>query len=136
MIGLPSLLLVLVVVTHYSYELLATMYSDQQAAAKAWFYILRGVEGCLLFAVIWTLCPRKPRAAFVGASIACAWGMLEEAQTAACRIAMPIANIASAPAFRGLCDVVTGWPIYAATMFAALVVASLAQESGDATQAK
>lgn len=126
---LPSLLLVAVVVTHYAYQPLAEFYADHEAAARAIFYILRGVEGTILYAVAWTLAPRGSKAYRIGVSIACAWGMLESAQTAICRAAMGIDARATASAYNGLCDVVTGIPVYSLTMLFALVIASFAQEA-------
>lgn len=135
MIGLPSLLLVIVVLTHYGGDLLATMYLDQAAASRAWFYVLRGLEGGLLFLIVWSLTPVQPLAVRYGASLACAWGALEEFQTAACRLAIGIDQTAESGLFRGLCDVVTGWPVYMLTITSALLVAALRfQRQGPGSQ--
>lgn len=125
---LASVLLVLVAMTHYGYDLLAQAFDDAEAAARALFYVLRGIEGFALFGVVWMLAPRRPRPAYIGLSLACAWGMLEEAQTSVCRLAQGIQNVVSPGPFRGLCDVVTGLPIYMLTAGLVLVVASFAQE--------
>lgn len=125
MLGLPSLLLVLVVVTHYGYDLLASFYPDPGAASRAWFYVLRGIEGGLLYLVVWSLAPLRPAAVRIGVAVACAWGALEELQTAACRLAVGIDRTAEPGLFRGLCDVVTGWPVYMLTITAALLVSVL-----------
>lgn len=140
MTTLASTLLLLVLFTHYGPELVASFYGDGQTqAAKAWFYIARGVEGTALFGLVWLMASgmrKRYRASYTGVSIACAWGMVEEAQTSICRLATPIASTPVVGPFSGLCDAVTGFPIYAATLFGALVIASLAQESGDAPQSK
>lgn len=128
--GLATLLLVLVLGTHYAPELLADLYGDPAKAARALFYVARGIEGSVLFATVWALAPRKPRGAFVGITLACCWGALEEAQTAVCRLSIGIANTATAGRFSGLCDAATGLPIYALTMFLALALAAFSQEAG------
>lgn len=128
--GLATLLLVLVLSTHYAPELLADLYSDPARAARALFYVARGIEGSVLFAAVWVLAPRKPRGAFVGVTLACCWGALEEAQTAVCRLSAGIANSVTVERYSGLCDAVTGLPIYLLTMLGALVLAAFAQEVG------
>lgn len=120
---LAPLLFVAVVITHYAYEPLAAFYPDPAQAARAIFYVVRGVEATILYAVVWCL---TPRSAAVG--LACAWGMLESSQTAVCRAALGIGSSVEVAAYRGLCDVVTGLPVYGLTALAALVVASFAQE--------
>lgn len=129
MIRVPSLLLVMVAVTHYGYQPLADFYADTDKAARAIFYVLRGIEGCALYALVWWLAPKSGAGFRVGLAIACAWGMLESAQTSVCRIAAGIGQSVAPPAYHGLCDVVTGLPIYGMTALVALVVACFAQET-------
>jgi hypothetical protein len=124
---LASLLLVLVVTTHYAYAPLSEFYGNPQAASKAIFYILRGVEGFILYAVVWSLSRGG-----IAVALACGWGMLESAQTSICRMAIGIERTATASPYSGLCDVVTGLPVYALTMVAALIVASFIQGHDDA----
>jgi hypothetical protein len=88
--GLPSLLLVLVVLTHYSYDLIASFYANQLAAAKAWHSVLRAGEATLLYLVVWSLVPLKPAAVRYGTAVACAWGVFESAQIAVCRLHYPM----------------------------------------------
>ena len=128
--SLSSLLLVLVLGTHYAPDVLADFYSDPPRAVRALFYVARGIEGAALFAIVWALAPRKPLGAYIGVTLACCWGVIEEAQTAACRLSIGIENTASASRFSGLCDAATGLPIYALTMFGALALAAFAQEAG------
>lgn len=123
---MPSLLLVLVVLTHYAPALLGGYYEDSAAAERAWFYILRGVEGTVLWLYIWVRTPYKPLRVRYGVALACAWGALEEAQTAACRLSFDIERRPEPGPFQGLCDLATGWPIYMLTLSVALIVATLA----------
>jgi hypothetical protein len=120
--GLASLLLVMVVVTHYAYEPLAGFYASQRHAAQAIFYALRGVEGALLYCIVWSLTPFRPLQARLAVSVVCAWGALEEAQTAVCMAAKGFGGKASTPAYAGLCDAVTGWPIYMITLLVVLML--------------
>lgn len=119
------MLLCLVLITHYAYEPLASLYSNEDQAARVIFYVLRGMEGTILFGLVWLLAPRTPRPARYGVALACLWGMLEEAQTAICQLAVGITGDDTHLPFQGLCDVVTGWPIYMGTVSAALILAAL-----------
>lgn len=123
--GLPSLLLLMVVLTHYGYAPLASFYAHPDEAGRALFYILRGLEGALLFCVVWALAPREPLWFRYGVSLACAWGAIEEAQTAICRVALGIASAPHTEPYQGLCDLVTGWPIYMITLVVVLLVTTL-----------
>lgn len=98
---LAAALLVLVCVTHFGYEVLALFYDQHAAAAKAWFYILRGVEGFALFAIVASLA----RSRLV--MVVCALGMSEEGMTAACRASKPIGEVPGYVPFEGLCG--SGW---------------------------
>jgi hypothetical protein len=100
-VRLPVILLVLIAGTHYFYEILASAYQDQGAAARAIFYALRGIEGAALFVVIGLLA-RRPLVWLV-----CLWGAFEESQTAVCRLARGIDNVPGYEAFQGLCG--NGW---------------------------
>lgn len=124
--GLASLLLVLVVVTHYAYEPLAGFYANQRQAAQAIFYALRGVEGAVLYLVVWSLTPFRPLSVRLAVSTVCAWGALEEAQTAVCMAAKGFgAGKASTAPYAGLCDAVTGLPIYMGTLLLVLLLFAL-----------
>ena len=94
---LPVILLVLIASTHYGYEILASAYQDQGAAARAIFYALRGIEGAALFVVVGLLA-RRPLVWLV-----CLWGAVEESQTTVCRLARGIENVPGYDAFQGLC---------------------------------
>ena len=94
---LAVFLLLLVAATHYGYDVLAMSYADPVQAGKAWFYILRGVEGAALFGIVAAMAKRP--AVF----IVCLFGMVEESQTAICRASLPIAEQPAVAAFSGLC---------------------------------
>ena len=111
---LAAFLLLLVAGCHYGYDVLALNYADPVQAGKAWFYILRGIEGAALFGIIAAL-DRHPLVFVV-----CLFGMVEESQTAICRVARPIAEAPAVEAFTGLC----GSPWFLAWLFAAAALAA------------
>lgn len=119
--GLAALLLLVVASTHYGYDLLAAGYSDTAAAAKAWFYVLRGVAGVVLFAVIWALAYQRWGRAALIVALPCAWGLAEEGQTAICRLSRPIAEFPGHDLFVGLC----GSDLYWLGVVAAAVIGGL-----------
>lgn len=98
---LAALLLVLVAATHYGYAPIAALFEDQDQAARALFYVFRGLEGAALYAVIAFLV-RHPAVWAV-----CLWGAIEESQTAVCRLSSGIANEVRVDLFDGLCG--PGW---------------------------
>lgn len=95
--GLAVALLFVLAVTHFGYDAIALGYPDQAAAAKAWFYMLRGIEGVVLFAVVAYLTKSLP------VLLVCLLGMFEEGMTAACRAGKPIGESPGYAAFSGLC---------------------------------
>lgn len=93
---LAALLLLTVVVTHFGYDPLCSAVPSLAHAAKGLFYVLRGVEGVVLFAVIAYL---RPVLSWV-----CAFGAIEEGETAVCRLAAgPLDRPPVATAWSGLC---------------------------------
>lgn len=114
-------LLLLVAVTHFGHELIAGHYQDHEAAAKAWFYTLRGVEGAALFLAVAAL----SRSAAVIA--VCSLGAFEESMTAACRASKPIAGLPGYLPFQGLCG--PGW-YYVGLIALGLVALALAYDLG------
>ncbi len=90
-------LLVLVGVTHFGPSWIALSYEQQEAADRAWFYMLRGLEGVALFAVI--ACTYRYRAVIA----VCLSGMFEEGMTTACRASKPIGGVLGYELFSGLC---------------------------------
>lgn len=120
-------LLLLVAVTHFGYELLALGYDQREAAAKAWFYMLRGVEGVALFGIVAAL-SRHRAVIFV-----CVLGMLEEGMTTACRASKPIGGVLGYEPFSGLCG--PGWYQFGLGLVA-LVALAIAYETGRKTSGK
>lgn len=104
-------LLLLVVVVHFRYAALAEWLHPQQAeyAARALFYVLRGVEGAAVFAALLILAPPS-----LLLRLACVVGMLANCGTALCRVAWPL-NQPLPPGANagGLCDGATREPITA-----------------------
>lgn len=96
-------LFILIGVTHYSYDLLALLYENQEQAAKAIFYILRGNEGAVLFVIIGLL-KRHPLV-----HVACLFGLFEESQTSICRLSKPIAEKQAYELFQGICGYDWKW---------------------------
>lgn len=97
LLRLDVALLLLIAVTHFGYDVLAMAYEQRAAAAKAWFYVLRGVEGMVLFALF----AGRERKGTVMA--VCMLGMSEESLTAACRVSKPIGEAPGYEPFAGLC---------------------------------
>lgn len=109
---LAALLLLMIAGTHYFYDIAAASHANPAQAARIIFYIARGCEGALLFALVWLLA----RGALVG--LLCLWGFLEEAQTSICQMAHGIVTIAYTP-FTGLCGLQLYWlGIVAASLLA------------------
>lgn len=90
-------LLVTVAVTHFGYDVIALLYEQQDAAARAWFYMLRGIEGAFLFALVAALSRHRAVVAV------CLLGLSEESLTAACRASKPIGEFLGYAPFTGLC---------------------------------
>lgn len=127
--GLPSLLLALVVVTHMSYDLIGSFYPDPVRAATAWHSVLRAFEAMALYIIVWTLVPWAPVSARYAASLACAWGALESFQIGACRLMSPMDRPPpKTELYAGLCDLVTGWPVYMLTAILVLLVSLFARK--------
>ena len=91
------LLLATVGIVHFGYDWIALSYPDQGAAAKAWYYMLRGLEGVILFALIARAFRHR------GVIAVCLLGMFEEGLTTACRASKPIGGVLGYEPFSGLC---------------------------------
>lgn len=118
---LAALLLLLVAIVHYSYDILAMGYADQAQAARNIFYVLRGVGGAVLFCIVGLLSRR------VLVWMACALGAFEETQTAACGLAVGIDGSPGYEAFQGLC----GSPWYTLGLMAIAGLAVHILDKGD-----
>ena len=99
---LAALLLLVITGTHYFYDLLAPAYANPGQAARIIFYVARGLEGAVLFGLVWLLA----RGALLG--VVCLWGFLEEAQTSVCQMANGFVTIDYKP-FTGLCGAQMYW---------------------------
>jgi len=125
---LPSLLLLIVVLAHASYDVIGSFYPDPVAAGKAWAYVLRGFESTLLYLIVWLLLPWEPISVRIAGSVVCAWGALESFQISACRLQFPMGQPPpSVKPFTGLCDAVTGLPVYMMTITIVLLISFLRQ---------
>lgn len=114
-VNLFAILLLIVAITHYGYDPICTVVPFLGHSAKGVFYILRGFEGAILFAVIWYLRPAL--------WAVCLWGLLEEGETAVCRIAAGFPGVPVATAWSGLCGDLTGLPLYMlGIVYAAILV--------------
>ena len=125
---LPSLLLIVVVLAHASYDVIGSFYPDPVSAGKAWAYVLRGFEATMLYLIIWLLLPWEPISTRIAGSVVCAWGALESFQISACRLQFPMGQPPPiVKPFTGLCDTVTGAPIYMITITVVLLISFLRQ---------
>ncbi len=125
--GLASLLLIIVLVTHMGYQPIGDLYTDPVRAGKAWHHVLRAFpEATLLYMLVWLLTPWKPLARRYGVSMACAWGIFESFEIAACRLQFPVSQPPpSIKPYIGLCDIATGKPVYMLTVGAVIAIAAL-----------
>lgn len=96
-------LLLLVAGTHYGYAPLASLFDDPDAAARALFYVFRGLEGMALFVIV-GMASRHPAVWAV-----CLWGAVEESQTAICRLGAGIDSDVGVALFDGLCGANWYW---------------------------
>ena len=122
-LGLASMLLIAVVIAFYAYDPLASTYPDKDTAARNLQYVFSGLLKVLLFCTVWALAPWKPVSVRIGTSAACGWGAIESFQESACMMSIGIQYDAPTPGlYRGLCDIVTGWPVYMGTMVLVLLI--------------
>lgn len=113
-------MLALVALVHYGYDPIATLLPGVSPAAL--FYVLRGVEGAILFAVVLTQASSLPLALVAG------WGMIEEFQTAACRLSADMGTAPAVVAFSGLCG---PWAYALGIVVIAALAAVVAREASD-----
>lgn len=124
---LASLLLLIVAITHIGPDNIGSFYDNPVRAASAWHSVLRAFpESTLLYLLVWLLTPWKPVSVRYAVSAVCAWGGVESFQIAACRLQYPMNQPPpKTELYTGLCDVVTGWPVYMLTIGAVLLVVFL-----------
>lgn len=119
-------LLVAVSALHYGTEYLATFWPDTLAARRALFYVGQGLKGCLLWMALAVMAPKTMAA--VPLLAVCAWGFVEDAMVAGCRIAYGIGTIPSPGLWRGLCDDLTGAPVYLVGPAVGLLAACIVEQ--------
>lgn len=110
---IPHAMLVLVLLVHLAPEHLAEMLGHSQAA---WAYVAYGVESAVLWVLV-ALVFRSPSILAIGA-----FGAMESAQRAACRLALPMDKPPALGPGQTVCDAATGLPISVASLLAAFVV--------------
>lgn len=143
----------MIAAVHYGSDLLAFMYEDHNTARKILYYVLRSFEGAAQYALIALLAlelamrqldpafgwreegPQSPARGGNAAHaipavglvvLVCGWGMVEHVQAGACRLAIGIDNKAPAgKPLTGLCDAVTGLPMYALGLAAVAFIAAV-----------
>jgi len=113
-------LLLLAGVAHLAPMHIAALLAQSQAA---WEYVGYAVES----AVLWLLLAAFTRTMAIQA--VAAWGAMEAAQRAGCRLALPMDRAPSLQAGQNLCDAATGLPMTYVSAAAALFVACIAQEA-------
>lgn len=148
--ALAAILLAMIAAVHYGADLAAFGYANHDFARKSLYYILRSFEGAAQYALIallalelalrppapdlgWREKAKEPmrRAAHTIPAVllvilVCGWGMVEHVQAGACRLAIGIANKAPAgKPLTGLCDTVTGLPMYALGLAAVAFIAAV-----------
>lgn len=101
--NLAILLLVVISVCHYGYAPLCDLVPALRGQERGVFYTLRGIEGAVLFLVIWRLRPILWPYVL--------WGAFEESETAVCRISAGFPATPTGSPWTGLCDQVTHWPL-------------------------
>lgn len=114
--NLAALLLLTVAAAHYGVDPLCALVPSLAHASKALYYILRGVEGTILYTVVGYLRPALWPV--------CAWGAVESGETAVCRlVAGPLSIPPVATPWSGLCGDATQLPLYAlGLVYAAILV--------------
>jgi hypothetical protein len=117
---------VLVIVTNYVPDLIADFYPPEveMAAVRAWQLVARGFQAFILFLMVWALLPWKPKEARLAGSLAAGWGAVESIQIPMCRLAYDMTQRPQADTqlYKGMCDHVTGWPIYMGTLLLVLLI--------------
>ena len=121
-IRLASILLLIVVLRNYAPDAIGAHYAEPGYATRSWDYIFGGIQGFALFAVIAMMTGGRPLKERIGVLLVCGCGLFEESQRAVCRLAIGIPKDAKATQFSGLCENITGWPIFAISALVVLVV--------------
>jgi hypothetical protein len=117
-----ALLLIVAVIATAVPDRLADLLGHSRAA---WFYIMHGVEATALWIIIGA-------AAHPAVQAVSAYGAMEGAMRAMCRLALPMDRAPNLPAGQNICDVAFGVPATWLSIGAALFVAIFAQELSNA----
>lgn len=126
--GLASLLLVIVVAAHYLPDNVASTYAQpvQIGAANAWTKVFGHGETMMLWLIVWSLVPHRPVSARIACAVVCAWGAAEHLSAMLCRLQFDMTRPPPSPElYKGMCDTVTGLPIYMGTMIVVLLIFAL-----------
>lgn len=116
-----AVLFFVIAMTHIAYDPLSMIFGSPQE----WFYILRGIEGATVFAML-----AKAQASLLWIGV-CLWGALENSMTAVCGVGYMVRPTTPAH-FSGLCDTQTGLPLSVLTVGIALALAAFIQERANA----
>ena len=86
-----------------------------------------GGEASLLYLIVWSLLPFRPVVVRLAGSVICAWGFVESIQIPACRLAYEMTRppAVDSKLYAGLCDHVSGLPIYMGTLLLVLLLFAL-----------
>ena len=114
-------LFLVVAMTHIAYDPLSMIVGSPQE----WFYILRGIEGATVFAML-----AKAQASLLWVGV-CLWGTLENSLTSVCGMGYMVSPTTPSR-FSGLCDTQTGLPLSLLTVGIALALAAFIQERANA----
>lgn len=145
----------MVTMVHYGGDHLATLYgADAGVAQRGIYYVARSFEGAAQYVLIAALVlllravllgvKAKELSGVKGAAallssatwlvvVVCCWGALEHLQAGACRLSLGVSNrVPTAPPLTGICDDLTGLPMYALGLgvvaFIAAVIAAHPRE--------
>lgn len=117
--------LCLAVAAYFSPEVAASVFGGTHAA---WTYVMAGAESAALWAALGT------STSSLLVRLVATWGVFEASQRPICRLAFPMDRAPNLPEGVNLCDAALGVPMSWVSVFAALFLASLAQEGARAKQ--
>jgi len=121
---LPWLLFGLTLGRHHGVDVVATLFDEPLFARRALFYAAGGIVGAALYALVWLLTPWRPAETRIAVALVCCWGIMEESQTAICRIGLGLGQPAPDGAmWRGLCDQLAGVPVSTMTLVLPVLIA-------------
>lgn len=114
---LPFALFGLTLGRHQLVDVVAQLFDNQGFARRALFYAAGAIVAGALYGLVWLLTPWHPAGVRVAVALVCCWGILEEGQTAVCRIGLGLGRPApDVDPWRGLCDTLSGIPISTMTL--------------------